>query len=319
MKLNILASWAHLQGMNWQDYTANVAKYCNLMIDSGGFTDYWARIKVSIGHKASYTPISLDEYMQACKYFESIGADYIALDFIRDEEQTMKNLNTMTDAGLRPIPIFVEGGTHSNLAKMKNIHRKNIVCVPGAARVDKKYFHDRIRRVKSFAPWANIHALGYFRLPDILKLPVYSSDSTTWVDAQRYGSVFVFNGYKFSILKKGLEFAKYCKPEDLKVRKYWMSARTYGNAITMLSFIKAILYCYNYNLHFYMVECPDYSQLVKVITATLIANNYELDLITMTPDKYQDTFIEIAETWKRDISRFWLIFGETLYKAGLHD
>lgn len=316
MRINILASWAYLRTINYQEYTSNVAKHANLMVDSGAFTDYWARIKASIGKSKGYVPVNLEEYMKACVYFDALGAHYIALDYVRHEDQTMINMRKMVDAGLRPIPIFVEGGNHKNLLEMKDVNRNNMICVPGAAKVDKVYFHDRMWRVKQHAPWANIHALGYFRLPNALKLPIYSCDSTTWVDAQRYGHIIEFDGRKFKGLNKDMDLARYCSPDDLKVKSYWHTGSTYGNAIAMISFIQAMEYCTQRNLHYYLVECTGTSQLLKVIVATLIANNHKLSPIVFNPKIYQHVYDEVSDLHKNNRQVFWKLWQNTLEGSG---
>jgi hypothetical protein len=166
---------------------------CNVLIDSGAFTDHDAAVKAAKRGQA-YTPISLDEYVRVCaQEFEPAQVwGYFMLDRIEDPAGTRANLDHMVASGLRPMPILV---VNEDLAYLDELVQVNphvgVALMAGRARREFRY--QRLQLAAQRQPGARLHALGLGAWPTMAQLPINSCDSSSFTGGMRYGTFCTFD------------------------------------------------------------------------------------------------------------------------------
>ena len=188
--LNILISYAYSGGaksFNDAVMTHSVNGDINVMIDSGAFTIY---------NSKTISKLNLDTY---CNYLEKNAhkvEKYVMLDVIKDEAKTKQNYELMLKRNFNPMFVFTEYDNDWSYCKQAVGNQKHL-CVAGGVTIRGdwilKRYQDIYRKTQ-----ANIHALGYVAYNNIFRLPLYSVDSSSWVQAsQRFGNIQYFdNGIK---------------------------------------------------------------------------------------------------------------------------
>lgn len=185
---NILQSYYYAN-----DFTTNIIiPQCeNFMLDSGVFT-------MAYGTQAK---VNYDEYTE--KYIQFINDNKIKLFFEMDvddiaglekAEELRKKLERGT--GRQPIPIFHKSRGKEYFVDMcKNYPYVAIGGIAGKGNQRKEY--------EPYFKWfietahrhgAKIHALGYTDLKGLEKFKFDSCDSTSWINGNRFGSIYRFNG-----------------------------------------------------------------------------------------------------------------------------
>lgn len=270
MKLNILFSYAYLRNTPIEKWLP-LAEVANILIDSGGYTNYWQSIKEAAGHKRSMKPISMDAYIEFCKRVHGKVWGYIALDLPRNTEVTLKQLAIMADAGLKPLPVFPEGMEWHHLEDMLRVN--NYVCIAGAVYSKDEYIIQRYQRAKQIGGDSiRIHGLGFGRYPEIIGSLLYSGDSSTWLNSSKYGMVMTFDaerGFNYQMKRdfkkdRAERFYKFSRwyekcnvtIEDLMNEKLW-GGKLYPPAITTalccLAYIKMIAYLQKkYDIYYFL-------------------------------------------------------------------
>lgn len=182
----MLVSYAYMRKLpkdvfNWLVDSA-VSGRIELLLDSGAFT------ALNAGSE-----IDLDEYVSFLKAHPGVFFGYMQLDKLGDPITTERNLQTMLDAGLRPIPIHVLGETRDKLDSLFDV--SDWVALAGFRRphrgaAPKSY-------VKLKMQWANgrkVHWLGYVVKPMIAAFRPYSVDCSSWASGMMYGRLDFYDG-----------------------------------------------------------------------------------------------------------------------------
>lgn len=216
-KLNILASYAYMRNSpSYRKLILNLSEqgYINLLIDSGAFTAH-----------NSGKPIDLNEYMEACKSFEGRCWQYVMLDVLRDNKQTIKNFDTMLSKGLNPMGVLT---TDMLLDLVPHLLQKNVyIGVPGGTATKGDFIRKRFQDVYQLSNGkAKIHGLGYVKYPDMYQLPLYTVDSSTFAVGQMYGWLRTFTGkggFDYKWHSADMKHAKASKVPN-EVKRMWIQA-----------------------------------------------------------------------------------------------
>jgi hypothetical protein len=188
-KPNILLSHAHLRESKGKVKTLlpllaklSLAGHINLLIDSGAFTAF-----------SSGNPIPVSEYIEWCKeFYEKCAWQYIGLDVVNQPAETSKNLKAMTDAGLRPMPVQVMGERLENVRDLVEINPH--ICVSGGVTQPVDFMMQRYKACYDISEGkARIHGLGFVKWPQMWQVPLFSVDSSSWMQGQRWGVGCTYN------------------------------------------------------------------------------------------------------------------------------
>ena len=136
-KLNILCSYAYSSGAEQFKSVKTVSPLFNFILDSGGFTNYWQKIRKAAYGKATRSPIELKKYIEYCLQLEDELYGYIAVDMPRNPELTLENLERMVKVGLSPMPVFAEGVDYKTLPELIEINDR--LCVAGSVQSSDRY------------------------------------------------------------------------------------------------------------------------------------------------------------------------------------
>ena len=168
-----------------------IADRCNVLIDSGGFTDYWNSIKSAALGK-TIKRIQVEDYIKFCHLVKDKVYGYIQLDKPRDPEASKVLLQKQVDAGLNPMPVFVQGMEWEYLPELMKINHK--ICVSAGWQSNAEYSYQRYQKAYKLTEGKiKSHALAFGRYPQILGLPIASADSSTWLDGGKYGRILIFD------------------------------------------------------------------------------------------------------------------------------
>lgn len=193
-RLNILVSYAYLQDdPTFQAVVDAIAPYCNVLIDSGAYTNFSSRLNVAMGKKAITSPLTIERYSDyiSSRLIPAGVTQYIGMDEVRNKEVTDANLDYMTSKGLQPIPVFIEGYDEADLNRILAINER--ICVAGAIYAADLYITRRYQSIfLQSNKRAKIHALGYGRYPGIFHVPITSADSSTYATGCRFGGFVLY-------------------------------------------------------------------------------------------------------------------------------
>lgn len=192
-RLQLLVSYAYLRGNPDRLHaTSRLADGCELLLDSGAFTDYYVAQKAAAQGKA-YTPISLGEYMRdVATFFHGRVYGYIMLDKLKDPEVSRRNWETMVENDLAPMGVWVAGEDVAVTRDFVSVNPK--LCVAGGPKAKRPYARQRYQRAWIATEGAaRIHALGYVRWPDMWQLPIASCDASSFASGNRWGRISRFD------------------------------------------------------------------------------------------------------------------------------
>lgn len=208
--LNVLMSYAYMHGdekllRTLKDVTTKGT--INLMIDSGAFTKFNAKMDMS--------HVNLNDYCDSLKDMAQYSEKYVMLDVIGDAETSRRNYEAMIDKGLNPMYVctmFDKDYDYINEAVRRNAD----ICVAGGVTTKGDWILKRFQTIyKRTSGRARIHGLGYFTFPRMLQLNLASIDSSSWKTApSRFGQAVYFadkRTWRISwrdILAKKIKFPK---------------------------------------------------------------------------------------------------------------
>ena len=162
--------------------------YKNLMIDSGAFS-VWSRGKV----------IRVEDYadfiIDSKKEFKDItNLYYVNLDVIGNEDSTNKNLEYLEKRGLEVLPVFTYQASFSELDRLMDKYEYilfgGLVPLKGNTLIKwlEPCFARILKHYKKTGKLLKVHLLGITRQKVLNRYPVYSCDSTSWLQVVRFGT-----------------------------------------------------------------------------------------------------------------------------------
>jgi hypothetical protein len=185
----ILTSYIYLKDN--KDLLRTLDKYGNAVsvyLDSGAFTAFTRGAKIDLAEYIKWLkspPIAIDRFFQ--------------LDVIGEPGQTKRNLSAMRDAGLNPVPVFTRGTNFDELGRMYS--GSDLVAVGGLVQTPNHLGY--IKRLMREIGCRKIHWLGVTKPNFISKYQPYSCDSSSWVQARKFGRIQLYMGKgRFSVYTK---------------------------------------------------------------------------------------------------------------------
>jgi len=155
----------------------------HVLLDSGAFSA-WCSGKV----------IRLDEYVRYLDMRRDLfSAGYIQLDVVSDNDSTLRNLEAMVRARLSPIPVLTQDMPIARAADMVALAGNDTLCVAGGVTWPDREMAARYTLVNRAVPKVKLHGLGFTRNSLAWRVPLFSSDSSSWQVGGRYGQATVFN------------------------------------------------------------------------------------------------------------------------------
>ena len=259
--LNLLASFAYM-GRD-KDFTegffgAHRSGKANVMVDSGAFTKLNAR--------ENRDWLNLDSYCDYMQRWEADCEKYVMLDVIGNQVETRKNYETMVDRGLAPM--FVLTMYDNDWLYLNSTIKVNPDCCVAGGTMTKgpwiiKRFQDARKHTENTI---RIHALGYVTFPNIIRAPIVSGDSSTWIQgAQKYGQICVFNkglsnrtyhdylgGAKMKPELKGILNRLEITPQEFVKKSNHRGNMSIGTLLSMVAFIDYQRYVWKYGKRLFL-------------------------------------------------------------------
>ena len=197
-------------------------------------------------------PIDMEDYIA---YINESGAMlYAGLDVIGDPITTMRNIKTMEERGLHPIPTFHMGGDPKDLRALFDypyIALGGMVFSTGRERYCDEIWNILLKE----APGIHVHGFGMANIALMERYPWFSVDTSSWKDGRRFGKPkMLWHDMKMMQVKKW-DFEKYIiamgyKLEGLEpkeIRYIWdflgaQSYKQYAGYLDALNKIKSFDY-----------------------------------------------------------------------------
>jgi len=177
-RLPFLAAYPFLK-----KFPAAVARHADvldLFVDSGAFTAWTLKID-----------ITLDEY---CGFLDSLPVlpwRYLTLDVIGDPEATLRNYEELRRRGYAPVPIVTRGDEAEAINRY--YEGSDFVAFGGVTGVGNSSAA-WCKAVMQIVGDRKAHLLGMTRMEWVKALRPYSVDSSSWMQAARFGTVAVYMG-----------------------------------------------------------------------------------------------------------------------------
>ena len=316
-RLCLLFSYHYIRASRaFEEAVLALAPYCDVLIDSGAFSDHYGGLAAAKqGRK--HNPINIDEYIEACRRYHGKVWQYIMLDVIKNPGASRANLERMTDAGLRPMPVFVYPESYDRIPHMVEVNEH--ICVPGgASKTTRRFMWQRFQRAYEASDRkARIHGLGFVRWPDMFHLPLYSVDSSSWSTGGRFGSIVKFGGeggmISFADSKNvhKPEQRKYLLDNGVTVDQLydpiWMRRHNgIPTLFTVFAYLQAQHYCRPRRPHLFLAVV-NLSWLVNLIACiaagtpghfdyrTACGVRERLNSLSKTPDRQADMMIDVLK------------------------
>lgn len=278
---------------------AAAAGGATVMIDCGAHSLYQAKAK-----GAQVKPIDVGTY---CEFLESNKSSVwqaIALDVVKDKDQTAVNLKFMLDRGLRPMPVMVYGMPDEDAIEMVKINPH--ICVAGGRDARMPWLYQRfIRIAKCTDGQAKTHGLAFVKYPDYLRLPIYSVDSVSWKSGAMFGLTRSFNptaGQQIVVAKRKQTIRKSASEYMVLVGQYESllqshNASAYRNDPTLTTGFKAFAHAKNCSS---MIEQMEYSRKHGRHVFAVVTQEVDLTLFAaVLPTLRQDFVFDYADMRNR--------------------
>lgn len=179
----LLISYAYLRAHRAEVIEELLAnELFDVFLDSGAFTA-----------KNAGEEIKLAEYVGFLKEHAPRLFGYVALDKLQDPVETDRNLQTMLDAGLRPVPVHVFGDDEARMDYLFGV--SDWVALGGLRRPKRgaapiEYIQEKMK----WARGRRVHWLGLTNQDLLLRFRPYSCDCSSWASGEMYGSAVLYFG-----------------------------------------------------------------------------------------------------------------------------
>jgi len=182
-KSNILISYALLGSDTGKILRTHRNKIDSLILDSGAWTDQKSTVKTDIDEYIDYLRICGTHY----DFYFNLDPDFSDVTF---SSINKSNLLKMEAAGLNPVPVI-----HSLYSEEIDYYidkRYPIVALGSskATRLDELQFV--FDKFESY-PHVKIHVFGTTRYENLIEVPAYSVDSSTWAQIAKHGCIVWWN------------------------------------------------------------------------------------------------------------------------------
>lgn len=259
--LNLLASFAYLgRQQDFIDgfFSAHRDGIANVMVDSGAFTKLNAR--------ENRDWLTLDSYCDFIGRYQDDCEKYVMLDVVGNQLETRRNYEAMVKRGLAPM--FVLTMYDNDWAYLNSTMSVNADCCVAGGTMTKgpwiiKRFQDANRHTQNAI---RIHALGYVTFPNIIRAPIVSGDSSTWIQgAQKYGRICVFDkglsnvpcgeylsGRKMKPALKDMLNRLEITPREFVKKSNHHGSMSIGTLMSMVAFIDYQKYVWRYGKRLFL-------------------------------------------------------------------
>lgn len=193
---NILFSYAYYNTDRHVELIKMLSKCTKILLDSGGFTAHFSKRKILAGKNATEFDVTLPKVIDFYKKLDGHVWNYIQLDVVKRQEETRENLYRMLDAGLKPMPVWLENDEDLELLdQLLDINK--YVCIAGGGRTNNDWYLARIKQVYEHSnKKAKLHALAFSQHPESYFYALNSCDSSTFTYAKRSLQLFEYNIYE---------------------------------------------------------------------------------------------------------------------------
>lgn len=300
-RFNILWSYAYLKNDRSYDVIQQLGTCANVLIDCGAFTAWMTGKEITI-----------DEYIKVCKQrLHGKVWQYIALDKIRVPAETRTNLQKMLDAGLTPMPVWVEGMDENEIPGLVDINEH--ICVPGGTKSSDDFIYHRIQTAHKVTNGrAKSHALGFLRFPDIFRLPLFSGDSSTFSNGSRFGVFARFSpdkgvvGMRLDQVRKSPEFLQHmlkCSvPKDhLYSEKLHTGGASFLTFNTVFAHVKYSQFCLAKGFRYFWAV-PDVAWLNRICSVLNSYQNTHFNFVECL--NTFNTLQDMAKNWETNSGRY---------------
>lgn len=182
--LNILVAYPYLTPKMKESLLNERQEDYRMIVDSGAFSVYNA------GHT-----VDIDAYCEFIKdmrasFTKLVDLNFVQLDVIFNEEETVKNYEYQTSLGLDVCPVYTRGGSVERLDYL--LEQDKYIFVGGVQR--GKGNKNFAKMVLEKSQGKKVHYLAFVKPDYVNHYKPYSVDSSSWLAAARYGECLYYKG-----------------------------------------------------------------------------------------------------------------------------
>jgi hypothetical protein len=188
----ILLSYFALQedtNENWKHHVRRMGY--QVLLDSGAFSLFNAALK---GKEVE--PITISDYIAFIRRHRDVLYAWMNLDVIGDYKASQRNLEALKAEGLTPIPVWT--AKEDGFAELGQIIHDEaeypVVAIGGTVFLSETKRKEIFDQIFSRFPQINFHGLGVSSQL-LFSYPWFSSDSTSWLNGRRYGTIITPKGH----------------------------------------------------------------------------------------------------------------------------
>jgi hypothetical protein len=220
-KINILKSFG-VQNKDDHKFNNNlISNIASQMYDCGAFTvnnaDKYNAQQITLYNYIQH----LNKYKASYEYYSNFDSDFTSNGF----NKNLKSLRRIEEAGLNPFPVI-----HDYFVKEVKYYIDNGyefialggVRVPGQKKQYRSNDHIKAAFKRIPIDKVKVHLFGASSFNTIIKWPLYSCDSSSWAQNNKYGFVLYWNLNKSGLNKtEKLFFLDKNSDYKRKDRQYW--------------------------------------------------------------------------------------------------
>jgi len=179
----LVSYWYILHGKGWNVIKYSLERGIPLFLDSGAFS------AMTLGAK-----IDIDEYIEFCRRHGDKFEVIASLDVIGDWKKTKINHDKMRQAGINSIPTFHVREPFDFLCELLESNDYIALGVAGMQRRRRAiiaWLTKCFKLRKEIRPDCRFHGFALTSSQIIRFFPWHSIDSSTWINARRFGNIIV--------------------------------------------------------------------------------------------------------------------------------
>jgi hypothetical protein len=193
--IHVLRAFSHLSQDDRLLRTCHRSKCASLDWDSGTFYLYNSGVYPSLFDTNSYQSVSFNKYLKYLKYFRGHYDRIYNFDCDFGDEGFDTNIfyqKRLEDAGFNPVPVV--HSIHGDEIKYYIEQAYEDVALGSSQITDfgtLSYVMHKFKETRT-----KVHLFGNTKFDFLTNFPIYSCDSSVWVQAARFGEIAWWNPWK---------------------------------------------------------------------------------------------------------------------------
>lgn len=193
--LNILRSYGVTSNQDWAIMNGAIANIGSHILDCGTFSLHFAK-------SVDEEKVSIEGYITYLKHFAKYYDFYFSFDrnfTIYGAEENLQCLKKMKKAGLNPVPVihdYYRGEIDYYIGEGYKLVALGSIMEEGSSKMLRRQKDINYAVEKLYQNDVRMHLFGASSYKTISHLPLYSCDSSSWAQNNKFGFILYWNPFK---------------------------------------------------------------------------------------------------------------------------